>query len=112
MIRKLTVLTVFSVSVLFCAAFISADQTVAPNGALPQVRANDKLLFPGVITQQQKDFERGMAEAGWDIHKPQNLLFYNVRHIIQKNDIMSLQSEIDQKIAWARRASRIMDSSA
>ena len=112
MIRKLAVLTVFSVSVLFWTTVICADQTGAPNGALPQVRPNDKLLLPVINTQQQKDFEQGMAEAGWDIHNPQNLVFYNVRHIIQKNDIMSLQNKITQKIAWESRAARIVDSSA
>lgn len=61
---------------------------------------------------RQNAFEQGMAEAGWDIHKPANLAFYNVRQIIARNDILSLQNEIDKKITSEVHASRAVDSSA
>ena len=112
MIRKLAVLTVFSVSALFTATVICADQAGLPDRALPQVEPIDKLLNNLVVTKEPNDFEQGMAEAGWDIHKPNNLLFYNVRQIIARNDIMSLQDRINQKIASQIHSSRAVDSSA
>ena len=112
MIRRLAVLTVFSVSALFFATIICADQAGLPDGALPQTKPIDKLLIPVIVSQRQNVFEQGMAEAGWDIHKPYNLAFYNVRQIIARNDIMSLENQIDKKISSEVRASRALDSSA
>ena len=112
MIRRLTVLTVFSVSALFFATIICADQAGLPDGALLQAKPIDKLLIPVIVSQRQNAFEQGMAEAGWDIRKPQNLAFYNVRQIIARNDILSLQNEIDKRIASQIRSSRALDASA
>ena len=112
MIRKLAVLTVFSVSALFLATIICADQAGLPDRVPPQVKSIDKLLILPIVTNRQNAFEQGMTEAGWDIHKPYNLAFYNVRQIIARNDILSLQNEIDKKIASGIRSSRALDSSA
>ena len=112
MIRKLAVLTVFSVSALFVTTIICADQAGIPNGAPPQAKSIDKLLIPPIVTQQQRAFEQGMTEAGWDIHESQNLAFYNVRQIISRNDIQSLENEINKKIASQARTSRAVDSGA
>lgn len=83
-----------------------------PNGAFPQVKPNDKLLIPRVLTKEPTDFERRMAEAGWDIRKPYNLAFHNVRHIIAKNDIVSLLNDMDKRIASEYRTACAVDSSA
>ena len=112
MIRKLAILTVFSVSALFYVTIICAEQAGMPDRALPQVEPINKLLNNLIVTKQQNDFERGMTEAGWDIRKPYNLAFYNVRQIIARNDILSLQNEIDKRIASAIHTSRALDSSA
>ena len=103
---------VFSVSALFTVKIICADQASLPNGALQQENSNEKLLMALVITKQQTAFEQGMADAGWDINKPHNLAFYNVRQIIARNDIMSLQDQMDKKISAVYHSSRSVDSSA
>ena len=103
---------VFLVSALFFTAIICADQAVMTDGTVLQVKTNDKLLIPLVVSKRQNAFEQGMAESGWDIHKPQNLAFYNVRQIIARNEIMNLQDEMDKKIASQYRTSRAVDSSA
>jgi len=112
MVRKLATLTVFSVSTLFLATIICADQAGLPDSVLPQTKSSDKLLIPLMVIKRQNVFEQDMTEAGWDIHKPDNLLFYNVRQIIARNEIMSLQSEIDKKITAEYHNSRALDSSA
>jgi len=111
MIRKLLA-TVFSVSALFFAAIVCADSATLPNGAISSVKANDKLLLPLDVSKSQDTFEQGMAAAGWDIHNPCNLVFYNVRQIIARNEIVSLQNEINKKIALQVRISRAVDRSA
>ena len=112
MIRKLAVLTVFSVSALFFTTVILADQAGIPDRALPQAEPINKHLIALIVTKQQGTFEQGMAEAGWDIRKPQNLAFYNVRQMIARNDIQSLENEINKKIASRVRSSRALNSSA
>ena len=112
MIRKLAVLTVFSVSALFFTTVIFADQAGMPDRALHQAESINKHLIPLIVTKQQVAFEQGMADAGWDINKPVNLAFYNVRQIIARNDIQSLQNEINEKISSRVRSSRALNSSA
>ena len=111
-IRKLAVLTVVLVSTLFFVTINYAGQAGVVNGVPPRVGPNDKLLILPVNTKPQSAFEQSMAEAGWDVHKPCNLGFYNVRHMIAKNEIMDLQNELDKKIASEFRASRAVDRSA
>lgn len=103
---------VFSVSALFFATIISADQASIQDGAYLSAGSNNKLLTPFILSKKQSAFEQGMVEAGWDTHRPQNLAFYNVRQIISRNDIMDLQDRIDKKIASAYHSSRAVDSSA
>ncbi len=75
MVRKLTVLMVFSLLALFAASIVCADQAGISNGALPLVvKANDKLLMNPDISKNQNMFERWMM----DLPK-----------IIAKKDIMS-----------------------
>ena len=96
MIQKLSVLTVFSVSALFFTTMIQAGQAGIADGAIFQAKSNDKLLLARILTPRQNAFEHGI----------------NVRQLIAKNDIMSLQNEIDKKIASQCRGSRAIDSSA
>ena len=45
----------FSVSALFAAAVIYADPAGAPNGALPPMKTNDKLLISPVALPEWQD---------------------------------------------------------
>ena len=92
MVRKLTLLAVFSVSALFFTTMICAGETGAWNGALPRVGPNDKLLIPLVGVKRQE-------------------FFYHPRFIIPENKIMSLRDEMDKKIAAECRAWRLLESS-
>ncbi len=75
MIQKLTVLTVFSVSALFAASRICADQTGMPSGVFSQIVSNDKLLINPVVSINRVVFKKRMM---------------NIPKIIKNDDIMSL----------------------
>ena len=96
MIRKISVLTAFSVSALFFATVIQAGQAGITNEAVLQAQSNDKLLVVCILTPRQNAFEKGI----------------NVRQLIVKNVLMNLQNKIDKKIASQYRGFRAISSSA
>lgn len=99
MIRKLAVLAVFSVSALFFATIVCADQAGLPDGALSQVAPIDKLLMAVIVSPPQNAFEQRMAGV-------------DGCPVVIKREITSLQDEMNERIASAIYASRASGSSA
>lgn len=97
MIRKLAVLTVFSVSALFTTAMIGANPIGAQDGAFPQARSNDKLLIPLIVSKKQT------------LSQP---VLYDIRPLLAGNEIVSLRNELDKKVVAGYHASQVLNSSA
>ena len=118
--RILSIVLMALVSVLFVLNRSQAEVSFPPDRTPVKVEANNNLLISRMpaaeskfgnhrqLSQEAQTFEEQMAEAGWDVSNPNNLLFYNVRQIIKRESLASLEDEINNKVFQARRGSKIV----
>ena len=120
--RQLSIVSIAVLAVLLLIGISKAD-IITPDRTAGLAGPNDRLLITprhsvqfrrlfNIASEETDTFESQMARNGWNIMNPSNRAFYNVRKIIQRQELMRMQDDINAKVFEARRQSDAIDRSA
>ena len=117
-------LAAFFIALTVTLSFSSAlnAEIIAPDRVFSLPSSNDKLLItpkhtvvtysPDRFSDGSESFEEGMRSNGWSASSSADQAFYNVRNIISRQNLLSVEQEINSKFYQSHRAKESVGGSA